>query len=115
MEGLRIGGPDPLSGQREFGIAQAQCESVLAVHDKCDGPLRLGAYREAPIMLFQEALGCFSQGFDHQASVFVEDTVGSAVLRERVVIATRRHLQNVSSCVFASLAGGDGLVGQNLD
>src|SRR5882757_7335226 len=82
VEGLRIGGADALSGQCELGIGQAQCESVVVVHDKCDGLLRRGANREAPVTLFQEALGCFSQSFDHQASIFVEDAVGSAVLRE---------------------------------
>jgi hypothetical protein len=73
VEGLRIGGADALSGQCELGIGQAQCESVFVVHDKCDGRLRCGAHREAPAFLFQEALGCFSQSFDHQASIFVED------------------------------------------
>jgi hypothetical protein len=82
VEGLRIGGADALSGQCELGIVQAQCESVVVTHDKCDGRFRRGAYCEAPVILFQEALGCFSESFDHQASIFVEDAVGSAVLRE---------------------------------
>jgi hypothetical protein len=82
VEGLRIGGADALSGQCQLGIGQAQCESVAVVDDKRDGRLRRGAYREAPVILFQEVFGCFSQSFDHQASIFVEDAVGSAVLRE---------------------------------
>ena len=54
----------------------------MIVGREVNGSLRPGAYREVPVLLFQEALGSLSQGFDHQASIFVEDAVGSAVLRE---------------------------------
>jgi hypothetical protein len=36
VEGLRIGGADALASQFEFVIRQAQCDSVLILHDPLD-------------------------------------------------------------------------------
>ena len=82
VEGLRIGGTDALSGQRELGRPEAQRERVLALRDKCDRPRLPGTYREAAVLLFQKAHGVFSEGFDHQASILIEYPVGSTELRE---------------------------------
>src|SRR3569832_1379471 len=113
VEGSRIGGADAVSDQGEAGIGQAQRQRIPIVDGEGDGRLWPGAYREAPALLFQEALGDAAQGLDHQASVLVEDAIGAAVLGEGVVVAALRHLQHIGSRELASLLGGDGLVGQD--
>ena len=109
---MRIGGAYSLSGQGEAGICQVKCECVFIVCDKCDGSLWPGANGEAAVLLFEETLGCLSAGFDHQASILIEDTVGSAVLREGVVVAAFDDFEDEGSCESGALLRGGRFVGE---
>ena len=67
-----------------------------------------------PSSCLRRRSGAFAQRLDHEASIFVKDAIGPAILRERVMQVGRHavELEHKRSGKLFALGVGDGLVGQ---